>query len=80
MLKEETKTNALTDEEIENASGGSGFKKCPGEYFESAFPEKTCKFCTHFSHRSDSDGKHEILKCAFFDREERKSVDFWKLW
>jgi hypothetical protein len=80
------KSNMLSDDEIENVSGGASFQKCPGNLYESAFPEATCRFCSHFSMREESDGKHVVLICSFDGKgwsghhEERKSVDFWNLW
>ena len=81
-MSEETKNNELTDEAVSEASGGAGFKRCDyAQMYESSFPERACKNCSHFSSESAGNESNKKLKmvCAYFKRTEYKNVDFWGL-
>lgn len=70
----------LSDEEMQDAAGGKGFRRCDhGKFYESAFPERGCKNCKYFSCKTNATGKKYSMTCGFFGRTENKNVDWWDL-
>jgi hypothetical protein len=84
---ENKSANALTDEDIEEVSGGGRitdyFKiKCPShQVTEAQFPEKICNKCPYFTYQYEKDPIAECgiyyVFCAHFMKKEYKRANWW---
>ena len=77
-LKAKNAPRELSDEEVGQAAGGKGWKKCPKGHWESTGfanvfgPCHDCFYCDCFSDRKENTKKGNInvyYKCTFFGRE-----------
>ena len=65
-LRLKAKNSELTDDELEEAAGGSGFKKCPLGHYEYWFPQMTdctASKCDYYSEKNSG----KTLHCGYFN-------------